>query len=202
MDRLDVNFQRMGGAEPVGALIAAELFPVVFLHVPPQPRFSEKFGTADLALLCFFTVAQCMLPEARLVLEGFVARRECAWEGALLIVVSHVVIQVCFIFKHFTTLWTQSHRLGLVFLSVLVQVYLKASFGHGREGLVALFAKPTLFFLVLSHVLADLTPRRESQVALRAVLLVCAGFEMLVQGIKIREGFRADVAGVDSLAVN
>lgn len=138
VNRFYVNFQRMGRTESVGALVTAELFPKVFLHVSSQSWFSEKFGTADLTLLCFFPMAECMLPETGFVFEGFVARRKRTWKGALFVVVGHVVVKVCFIFKHFTTFWAQSHGLDPLFPQVFVQVSLKASFRHGRKGLVTL----------------------------------------------------------------
>lgn len=55
---------------------------------------------------------------------------------------------------------------------------------------------------MLSHVLADLAPRSEGHVALRAILLTAASFEMIVQGIKIWECFRAHIACVHSFAIH
>ena len=199
---LDVHFERMGRAEPVGALVAAELLPKMFLHVPPQPWLPEELGTADLALLRLFPMAERMLPEAGLVLEGFVAGRECAREGALFVVVGHVVVEVRFVLEHFATLWAQGHRLDLLLPQVPVEVPLKAAFRHGGKGLVALGAKPGLLLLMLSHVLADLAPRGEGHAALRAALLVAAGLEMVVEGVEVWEGFPTHVACVDPLAIH
>ena len=68
-----VTLQVMVGTESVRAFLAAEPFPIMFLHVSPQPSFSVKFGTTDLTLLRFLTVAKQMLPETSLIFEGFVA---------------------------------------------------------------------------------------------------------------------------------
>ena len=121
-------FQVVVGAESVRTFLAAKLLPIMLLHVSPQPSFAEEFGATHLTLLRFFTMAKQVLPEASPVLKGFGAGRECAREGVVFVVVGHVVVQVLFLFKDFTTVRAQSQRLTLLFPQVLVHVCLKASF--------------------------------------------------------------------------